>query len=145
MKQNGSPCSVIVGNLAEVSLATQTWFLAEDKERWCCYSAAVTALASNSNSLDFVFSSVVASVSAGVIIVMKSGWFISPGPGLSNQQSKTEMISFLTASWRFVKELNLNRLDLCLKKFAVWKKTWNNKCCEACSVWSTPIRIIVWI
>lgn len=32
MKQNGSLCSVIAGNLAEVSLATQTWFLTEDEE-----------------------------------------------------------------------------------------------------------------
>ena len=57
MKQNGSLCSVIAGNLAEVSLATQTWFLTEDKERWCCYNAAATTLTSNSNGLDFVFSS----------------------------------------------------------------------------------------
>lgn len=33
MKQNGSLCSVIVGNLALVSLATQTWFVTEDEER----------------------------------------------------------------------------------------------------------------
>lgn len=32
MKQNGSLCSVIVGNLVAVSLATQTWFLTEDVE-----------------------------------------------------------------------------------------------------------------
>lgn len=55
MKQNGSLCAVIAGNLAEVSLATQTWFLTEDEERWCCYNAAATTLASNSNSLDFCF------------------------------------------------------------------------------------------
>lgn len=30
MKQNGSLCSVIVGNLVAVSLTTQTWFLSED-------------------------------------------------------------------------------------------------------------------
>lgn len=34
MKQNGSLCLVIAGNLAEVTLATQTWFLAESEERW---------------------------------------------------------------------------------------------------------------
>lgn len=55
MTQNGSLCSVITGNLAKVSLATQTWFLTEDKERWCCYNAAATTLASNSNSLDLYF------------------------------------------------------------------------------------------
>lgn len=31
MKQNGSLCSVIAGNLALVSLATQTWFVTEDE------------------------------------------------------------------------------------------------------------------
>lgn len=38
MKQNGSLCAVIVGTLVVVSLATQTWFLAEDAERWRCDS-----------------------------------------------------------------------------------------------------------
>lgn len=94
MKQNGSLCSVIAGNLAEVSLATQTWFLAEDKERWCCYNAAATTLTSNSNSLDFVFSSVLPSVSAGVIIVMQSSLFISHE--LSDEEHKSEMFLVFT-------------------------------------------------
>lgn len=46
MTQNGSLCSVIVGNLVEVSLATQTWFLAEDEERWGRLNAAATTLIS---------------------------------------------------------------------------------------------------
>lgn len=33
VKQNGSLCSVIAGNLALVSLATQTWFVAVEEER----------------------------------------------------------------------------------------------------------------
>lgn len=57
MKQNGSLCSVIVGNLVAVSLATQTWFLTEDAERRRCQTAAVTTLISNGNGGDFVFSS----------------------------------------------------------------------------------------
>lgn len=72
MKQNGSLCSVIAGNLAEVTLATQTWFLTEDKERWCCANTAATTLTSNSNSLVIVSSSILPSVSAGVIIVIQS-------------------------------------------------------------------------
>lgn len=62
MTQNGFLCSVIVGNLVEVSLATQTWFLAEDEERWCCLHAAVTTLTSNR---DFAFSSLLPSAFSG--------------------------------------------------------------------------------
>lgn len=61
MKQNGSLCSVIAGNLAEVSLATQTWFLTEEKKKrrdGAVITQPQTTLTSNSNSLDFVFSSV---------------------------------------------------------------------------------------
>lgn len=58
MTQNGSLCSVIVGNLVEVSLATQTWFLAEDEERRRRLNAAVTTLMSNRDS---VFSSLLPS------------------------------------------------------------------------------------
>lgn len=56
MTQNGSLCSVIVGCLVEVSLATQTWFLAEDEERWCCLNAAVTTLVSNRDFVNREFS-----------------------------------------------------------------------------------------
>lgn len=62
MTQNGFLCSVIVGNLVEVSLATQTWFLAEDEERWCCLHAAVTTLISNR---DFAFSPLLPSAFSG--------------------------------------------------------------------------------
>ncbi len=103
MKQNGSLCSVIAGNLAEVSLATQTWFLTEDKERWCCYNAAATTLTSNSNSLDFVFSSVLPSVSAG--IVMQSSLFISQGHKLSDENYKSEMFVVFTLKLRGRKAL----------------------------------------
>lgn len=51
MKQNGSLCSVIAGNLAEVSLATQTWFVTEDEQRRCCYSPTATASALFSHQL----------------------------------------------------------------------------------------------
>lgn len=108
MKQNGSLCSVIAGNLAEVSLATQTWFLTEDKERWCCCNAAATTLTSNSNSLDFVFSSILPSVSAGMIIVMQSSLFISQGHERSDENYKSEMFLVFTLKLWGRKGLYLN-------------------------------------
>lgn len=48
MKQNGSLCSVIAGNLALVSLATQTWFVTEDEER-------LQSSSNNSDSLRAAF------------------------------------------------------------------------------------------
>lgn len=62
MKQNGSLCSVIAGNLAKVSLATKTWFLTEDNRDGAATTQTQPALASNGNSLDFVFSSVLSVV-----------------------------------------------------------------------------------
>lgn len=52
MKQNGSLCSVIAGNLADVTLATQTWFQWEQGEivavilqpRWLSYPTATTLI-----------------------------------------------------------------------------------------------------
>lgn len=108
LKQNGSLCSVIAGNLAEVSLATQTWFLTEDKERWCCYNAAATTLSSNSNSLDFVFSSILPSVSAGVIIVMQSSLLLSRGRQLSDESHKSETFLVFTLKLRGEKGLYPN-------------------------------------
>lgn len=98
MKQNGSLCSVIASNLAEVSLATQTWFLTEDKERWCCYNAAATTITSNSNSLDFVFSSILPS---GVIIVTQSCLFISHGHFMSDENHKSGMLLVFILKLRY--------------------------------------------
>lgn len=95
MKQNGSLCSVIASNLANVSLATQTWFLTEDGERWCCYNAAAATLTSNSNSLDFVLSSLLLSVSAGVIIVMQTDVVTSYALKLSNENSKSILLFYI--------------------------------------------------
>lgn len=111
MKQNGSLCSVIAGNLAEVSLATQTWFLTEDKERWCCYNAAATTLTSNSNSLDFLFSSIPPSVSAGVVRVMPSGLLISHGREISDEKHKSQMFLGVLLQLRTGKGLYSNDLS----------------------------------
>ena len=92
--QNGSLCSVIVGNLAEVSLATQTWFHTEDEERWCCYNAAAAVLTSNNKGLDFVFLLLLPSVSASVIIVTPRSPFSCSERQLSHESSSEIFLAF---------------------------------------------------
>lgn len=128
MKQNGSLCSVIAGNLAKVPLATQTCFLTEDKERWCCYNAAASALASNSNSPDLVFPSALPSASAGVIVVTQRTSIVPRERKLSDENRKSERISGLhsgvrTSSifWPFIHPGSI----FCFKK-----STFSHSCAE---------------
>lgn len=102
MKQNGSLCSVIAGNLAEVSLATQTWFLTEDKERWCCCNAAAQQHSHpTATALIFLFSHQFSpQVSAGVIIVTRSRLFISHGRERRDESRKSEMFLVFTLKLR---------------------------------------------
>lgn len=72
MRQNGSLCSVIAGNLAEVTLATQTRFSHWERGE----TVAVTTRPRQrshprATALSFVFSSAILTPSTGVIIVMQ--------------------------------------------------------------------------
>lgn len=81
MRQNGSLCSVIAGNLAEVTLATQTWFSHWERgETVAVTTRPLRRLYPRAKALSFVFSSAISTLSTGVIIVMQAGLFVSQGP-----------------------------------------------------------------